>query len=157
MSRFFYTKQYLKYKFLAKDEYSLHSPLMFDFFTKGLKKSCKNKDISFDSCLEKLIPNSKKKRKFLFKVFEYFKSHGFQVIYVPNKDFTLEKLEVLNNCKPNMAIVIEKIYKEREKLMLWKEIKANKDFKLCCDFFDFGLVLLTDRPLKKQSYVLRKK
>lgn len=157
MSRFFYTKQYLKYKFLSKDEYSLHSPLMFDFFTKGLKKSCKNKDISFDSCLEKLIPNNKRKRKFLFKVFEYFKSQGFQVIYVPNKDFTLEKLEVLKNCKPNMAIVIEKIYKEREKLMLWKEIKANKEFKLCCDFFDFGLVLLTDRPLKKQNYVLRKK
>lgn len=157
MSRFFYTKQYLIYKLSAKDEYSLHSPLMFDFFTKGLKKSCKNKDISFDSCLEKLIPNNKRKRKFLFKVFEYFKSQGFQVIYVPNKDFTLEKLEVLKNCKPNMTIVIEKIYKEREKLMLWKEIKTNKDFKLCCDFFDFGLVLLTDRPLKKQSYVLRKK
>ena len=157
MSRFFYTKQYLIYKLSAKDEYSLHSPLMFDFFTKGLKKSCKNKDIFFDSCLEKLIPNNKRKRKFLFKVFEYFKSQGFQVIYVPNKDFTLEKLEVLKNCKPNMTIVIEKIYKEREKLMLWKEIKTNKDFKLCCDFFDFGLVLLTDRPLKKQSYVLRKK
>lgn len=157
MSIFFYTKQYLIYKLSAKDEYSLHSPLMFDFFTKGLKKSCRNKDVSFDSCFENLIPNNKRKRKFLFKVFEYFKSQGFQVIYVPNKDFTLEKLEVLKNCKPNMAIVIEKIYKEREKLMLWKEIKANKEFKLCCDFFDFGLVLLTERPLKKQNYVLRKK
>lgn len=157
MSRFLYTKQYLRYKLSAKDEYSLHSPLMFDFFTKGLKKSCKSKDISFDSCFESLIPNSKRKRKFLFKVFEYFKSQGFQVIYVPNEDFTLAKLEVLKNCKTNTAIVIEKIYKEREKITLWKEIKANKDFKLCCDFFDFGLVLLTDRPLKKQNYVLRKK
>ncbi len=157
MSRFFYTKQYLRYKLSAKDEYSLHSPLMFDFFTKGLKKSYKNNDISFDSYFENVIPKSKRKRKFLFKVFEYFKSQGFQVIYVQNEDFTLEKLEDLKSYKLNTAIVIEKIYKEREKLTLWKEIKANKEFKLCCDFFDFGLVLLTDRPLKKQNYILRKR
>ena len=157
MSRFFYTKQYLRYKLSAKDEYSLHSPLMFDFFTKGLKKSYKNNDISFDSYFENVIPKSKRKRKFLFKVFEYFKSQGFQVIYVQNEDFTLEKLEDLKSYKLNTAIVIEKIYKEREKLTLWKEIKTNKEFKLCCDFFDFGLVLLTDRPLKKQNYILRKR
>ena len=30
-------KNYIRYRLRAKDEYSIHSPFMFDFFTKGLK------------------------------------------------------------------------------------------------------------------------
>lgn len=90
MSIFFKTKHYLRYKFLAKDEYSLHSPFMFDFFTKGLKKSCKNKDICFEARFESLISKSKARRKFLFKAFEYLKAQGFEIIYVGNESFSQE-------------------------------------------------------------------
>lgn len=157
MSIFFKTKHYLRYKFLAKNEYSLHSPFMFDFFTKGLKKSCKNKDICFEARFESLISKSKAKRKFLFKAFEYLKAQGFEIIYVGNESFSQESIADLRLCKENTAIFIEGIYKERENLELWERIQADEGFKLCCDFFDFGVIFFTSKPLKKQNYILRKK
>jgi hypothetical protein len=157
MDFLFFLKNYICYKFNAKDEYSLHSPFMFDFFVNGLKKPCKSKDICFDSKIETIIPKNKCLRKFLFRAFQYFKSQNIEVVYVKNEDFSLDCVENFKSYNSNTAIVIEGIYKDVNKLEIWKRIKANRDFKICCDFFDFGFVFLTDKPLKKQNYVLRKR
>lgn len=156
MDILFLTKNFLRYSLKAKDEYSLHSPFMFDFFVKGLKKPCKKRDICFDSHLESLIPNCKSSRKFLFKAFEYFKSQAIEVVYVKNEDFCLEKIKDFSSYNTNTAIVIEGIYKNKDKNEIWKSLLVNEDIKLCCDFFSFGIVFLTDKPLKKQNYILRK-
>ncbi|MBO7276671.1 MAG: hypothetical protein J6U84_01775 [Bacteroidales bacterium] len=157
MDFLFFLKSYTCYKFKAKDEYSLHSPFMFDFFVNGLKKPCKSKDIYFDSKLKNIIPKSKSLRKFLFKAFQYFKSQDIEVVYVKKDDFSLDCIENFKSYSSNTAIVIEGIYKNKSNYNLWKSLQANQDFKICSDFFDFGFVFLTDKPLKKQNYVLRKR
>ncbi len=43
MNYFSFFRDYLQYRLKAKDEYSIHSPYMFDFFTKGLKAKMSNK------------------------------------------------------------------------------------------------------------------
>lgn len=157
MDFLFFLRSYFRYRLRAKDEYSLHSPFMFDFFVKGLKKPCRAKDICFDSKLEAIAPQSRSKRKFLFKAFQYFNSQAIEVVYIRNEDFSLDCVERFSSYSSNTAIVIEGIYKNKAKNDLWKSLLVNGDMKLCCDFFSFGIVFLTDKPLKKQNYILCKK
>ena len=93
MDFLFFQKSYLCYKFKAKDEYSLHSPFMFDFFVNGLKTSCKNSEIIFVPELEKRIPKAKSLRKFLFKTFRYLKSKEMELLYIDSESFVKENLE----------------------------------------------------------------
>ncbi len=157
MDFLFFQKSYLCYKFKAKDEYSLHSPFMFDFFVNGLKTSCKNSEIIFVPELEKRIPKAKSLRKFLFKTFRYLKSKEMELLYIDSESFVKENLEQIMACNLNTAVVIEGIHKNKLKNELWKSLQANENFKICCDFFSFGIIFLTDKPLKKQNYILRKK
>ena len=157
MDFLFFLKNYICYKFNAKDEYSLHSPFMFDFFVNGLKKPCKNSDIAFNEEIFVNIPKSKSSRKFLFKTVSYLQSKDIEILYIDKDNFVQDKLEKIKNCNNNTAIIIEGIYKDKSKNELWKSLQDNKDIKLCCDFFSFGIIFLTDKPLKKQNYILRKK
>lgn len=157
MDFLFFQKSYLCYKFKAKDEYSLHSPFMFDFFVNGLKLSCKNSDIVFSPEMEARIPKAKFLREFLFKTFRYLKSKEIDLIYIDSESFVKENLEQIKNCNSETAIVIEGIYNDKLKNELWKSLQADENFKICCDFFYFGIIFITDKPLKKQNYILRKK
>ncbi len=157
MDFLFFLKSYTCYKFKAKDEYSLHSPFMFDFFVNGLKKACKDSEIVFNEEIFVNAPKSKSARKFLFKTISYLQSKDIEILYIDKDNFVQDKLEKINNCNNNTAIIIEGIYKDKSKNELWKSLQDNKDIKLCCDFFSFGIIFLTDKPLKKQNYILRKK
>jgi len=78
----FVLKNYIRYRLHAKDEYSIHSPFMFDLFTKGLQR---DGDISqykgIDTLVKELakpwLQNSwrayRRKALFLCRLLDYFK------------------------------------------------------------------------------------
>ena len=59
---FFKTKEYIFYSLKAKDEYSVHSPLVFDFYTttvKNSKLSLKETSFAIEDCNSFSLINSK--------------------------------------------------------------------------------------------------
>lgn len=82
-------KNYIRYRLKAKDEYSIHSPFMFDFFTKGLKtkfpkqvyKKLKNNWRKFESQNSNLHLNLKHKNNlFICRIATYFAPKQIHII-----------------------------------------------------------------------------
>lgn len=232
-------KQYLRYLARARDEYSLHSPFMFDFFTQGLK--CKEDKRLLKELLKadrQLFGNSKrgfftsKKRKLslLLRSAAYFKpknvvvfgfknslfalglakllpqsrvclvckdekeveisrkaflglqtknlffacqesnSHfsltqgGMQKVDLvvfdsasSNQETMLEFETLLPLCNKEAVLVFPNNNLNAENNLLWQRIESDSRIKTCADFFFCGLVLLTEKPQRKQNYILRRK
>ena len=81
MNRQLLSKDYIHHMLLAKDEYSLHSPLMFDLFTKGLKTKLDKTNYDCIRNFEKEISKkynggkiscSRSNNMFLCKLVRYF-------------------------------------------------------------------------------------
>ncbi len=72
MDCFFTLKNRIRHCFLAKDEYSLHSPFMFDLFTKGLKTKSKH------------LPAKGHKARFICRLANYFQPK--EVLIFGDKD-----------------------------------------------------------------------
>lgn len=82
-------KNYIRYRLKAKDEYSIHSPFMFDFFTKGLKtkfpkqgyRKLKNDWKKFESQNSNLYLNLKHKNNlFICRIAAYFAPKQIHII-----------------------------------------------------------------------------
>lgn len=237
MNRKLLSKDRIHHLLLAKDEYSLHSPLMFDFFTKGLKPGLDKTNYRCIRNFEKEITKkyndgkiscSRSNNMFLCKLVRYFApenilevgtefgistqymartNHNATVFSIGNSEektsvadkgfrenginnvklFSglydqllpecLEKMRrvdfacinkadnddkimryielILPYCSKECPIVIKGIYENEEMKKTWQEICEDKRFMICADFFSFGLILLSDKPLQKQNYRLK--
>ncbi len=237
--RVFALKQYLRYLARARDEYSLHSPFMFDFFTQGLK--CKEDKRLLKELLKadkQLFGNAKrgffasKKRELslLLRSATYFKpqnvvvfgfknslfafgvaktlsqsrvclvckyeeekekaqkaflrlqaenlffacqesnSHfsltqnGMQKVDLvvfdsasSNQETMLEFETVLPLCNKEAVLVFPNNNLNAENNLLWQRIESDSRIKTCADFFFCGLVFLTEKPQRKQNYILRRR
>lgn len=78
----FVLKNYVRYRLHAKDEYSIHSPFMFDLFTKGLQRDAdmsryKGLDVLAKELAKPWLQNSwrayRRRVLFLCRLLDYFK------------------------------------------------------------------------------------
>ena len=78
----FVLKNYIRYRLHAKDEYSIHSPFMFDLFTKGLQRDAdmsqyKGIDVLANGVAKSWLPNIlrayRRRVLFLCRLLDYFK------------------------------------------------------------------------------------
>lgn len=232
-------KQYLRHIARARDEYSLHSPFMFDFFTQGLKCkedkrllkellkadkqlfgnakrgffASKKRELSlllrsaayfkpknvvvfgfknslFALGLAKLLPQSRVclvckdekeveisrkaflglQAKNLFFACQESNSHfsltqgGMQKVDLvvfdsasSNQETMLEFETLLPLCNKEAVLVFPNNNLNAENNLLWQRIESDNRVKVCADFFFCGLVLLTEKPQRKQNYILRRK
>lgn len=127
---FFKTKEYILYLFKAKDEYSVHSPLVFDFYTKAVKNS---------------------KLSLKEKIGKYFSSFTIEEY----DSFSLIQPQ-LQEENPNVIIIIENIHSDISNHKQWKKICELNDIFISIDFFSLGLIIKSSKLIKRQHYILWK-
>ncbi len=126
----FKLKEYIIYVYKAKDEYSIHSPLVFDFYTKAIKHKkssvCqRTTDYFTKTCIEK--------------------SNDFDFI-----DSSLKQED------KNIVIIIENIHSNKNNSALWKSIcEINSNFA-SLDFFSTGVLIKDTRLIKRNHSILWK-
>lgn len=127
---FFKTKEYILYLFKAKDEYSVHSPLVFDFYTKAVKNS---------------------KLSLKEKIGKYFSSFTIEEY----DSFSLIQPQ-LQEENPNVIIIIENIHSDISNHKQWKRLCELDDVFTSIDFFSLGLIIKSSKLIKRQHYILWK-
>lgn len=127
---FFKTKEYIFYSLKAKDEYSVHSPLVFDFYTTAIKNS---------------------KLSLKEKIGKYFSSFTIEEY----DSFSLIQPQ-LQEENPNVIIIIENIHSDISNHKQWKKICELNDIFTSIDFFSLGLIIKSSKLIKRQHYILWK-
>lgn len=127
---FFKTKEYIFYSLKAKDEYSVHSPLVFDFYTTTVKNS---------------------KLSLKEKIGKYFSSFTIEEY----DSFSLIQPQ-LQEENPNVIIIIENIHSDISNHKQWKKICELNDIFISIDFFSLGLIIKSSKLIKRQHYILWK-
>lgn len=242
----FALRNYVRYRSKAKDEYSIHSPFIFDLFTKGLQKRSDNSQYKFVDAFAKEQAKAyshdmgracgyplrlyRRELLFLCRLSSYFKPKNVLIVgndagicaaylsktlpesnivnYLHNKtacEFLIKSFndkgfsnvsffcdngnellktvlesmgqvdfvflnrdcenqtpiklmeEILPFCSENGAVTFGNIHCDREMRELWTQSIAEERFKVCADFFFCGVAFLTQNPLRKQCYVLKRK
>lgn len=127
---FFKTKEYIFYSLKAKDEYSVHSPLVFDFYTTAVKNS---------------------KLSLKEKIGKYFSSFAIEDC----NSFSLINSK-LQEESDNIIIIIENIHSNIRNHKQWKKICELNDIFISIDFFSLGLIIKSSKLIKRQHYILWK-
>lgn len=127
---FFKTKEYIFYFLKAKDEYSVHSPLVFDFYTTAVKNS---------------------KLSLKEKIGKYFSSFTIEEY----DSFSLIQPQ-LQEENPNVIIIIENIHSDISNHKQWKRLCELDDVFTSIDFFSLGLIIKSSKLIKRQHYILWK-
>lgn len=125
-SIFFYLKEYFKYCLKATDEYSVHSPLIFDLYnnikTKNIEQGIK----------------------------EYFSKD----VVVELFDYESVIRELKEN--KVIIIIIKDIRKTANKSSTWDKITRIENVAfVSIDFFRLGVIIKTESVLKRQHYILK--
>lgn len=132
----FHSKQRIWYAFHSKDEYSIHSPFLFDLFTKGLKQ--KHKPIEDKIC-------------------EYLK-HKMPIVSLNIKDADSNTVNNILHKEDEIAIIISQIRKTPEYFSQWRNIvnkQQNNIFTL--EFYKVGVIIQSSKFLRSQHLVLKKR
>lgn len=125
---FFYFKEYLKYCLKATDEYSIHSPLIFDLYN-----NIKTKNIEQE-------------------IKDYFSKDVVVELY--DYDSIIQKLKEYKV----IIIIIKDIHKTANKSSIWEKIKRMENVAfVSVDFFRLGVIIKTESVLKRQHYILKRK
>ncbi len=125
---FFYLKEYIKYCLKATNEYSVHSPLIFDLYSKIKTKN---------------IEQSIKK---------YFSKDI--VIELSDYGSVIQKLRE----NKIIIIIIKDIHKTAGNYSVWEKInRIEKVAFVSIDFFSVGVIIKTESLLKRQHYILKRK
>ncbi|MDO5760383.1 MAG: hypothetical protein Q4Q06_05105 [Bacteroidota bacterium] len=125
---FFYFKEYLRYSLRAKDEYSVHSPLIFNLYTKVKKRNIKE------------------------EITKYFG----QSLVVQTEDYQTIKDKLREN-NP-IIIIINDIHKRSSLFSLWKRVLEKEEIVFASiDFFSCGIIVRNERLLRRQDYILKRK
>lgn len=64
---------------------------------------------------------------------------------------------LLPHCGEESVFILKNIYYDKACNSVFRELKANKRWKVCADFFSFGVFFMTSRPLQRQEYSLCKR
>lgn len=134
MNYFSLFKDYFQYRLKAKDEYFIHSPYMFDFFTKGLKAKMSNKTFkelklrtkamrSDLSCLQLCLRH--RNNLFLSRLSAYFAP---------------KRVLVISDCEDDASFYLSKILPQTEIVFLDKIDNLNEyDSDAVFDFIYLNL------------------
>ncbi len=115
----------------AKDEYAVHSPLIFDFYTKAIKGN--KKDIKT-------------------RIQNYFNKDIVTELYDYN--------EIVQKITKNgtLVIIMENIHRSLKNNSLWQKIIRMENIAFTSmDLFCLGILIKNEKLLKRQHYVLRRK
>lgn len=125
---FFYLKEYIKFCLRATNEYSVHSPLIFDMYSKIKAKN-----------IEQGI------KKYFAKDI---------VIELSDYDIIIQKL--IEN--KSIIIIIKDIHKATGNYYVWEKINRIENVAfVSIDFFSIGVIIRTESLLKRQHYILKRK
>ena len=79
-------------------------------------------------------------------------------------DCSLPKEPVLNyidcllpHCGNESVLILKNIYHDKACDAIFRRLKADNKWKVCADFFSFGVFFMTSRPLQRQEYLLCKR
>lgn len=126
----FKTKEYIVYLLKAKDEYAIHSPLVFEFYTKAVKNS--------DLLLKE-------------KIIKYFSTYAIEECN--SSKFIDSKIKEENN---NIIIIVDNIHSNINNNKQWEEVCESNDVFTSIDFFSLGLIIKSNKLIKRQHYILWK-
>ena len=152
--RFF---SHIKFLLESTNQHGVHSPFVFNFVTKGLYK--RGKIILNFSEHSELKNLSKKKKKILSKVLNYFKIDSIyfdskllnkelesksKLLYIKllNHNFFLEN-------QANYFVIIENIHKNKNAYSIWQKIIKNNEATVTIDLFYFGLIFFRKEQAKE--------
>ncbi|MDR1725737.1 MAG: hypothetical protein LBR28_05035 [Bacteroidales bacterium] len=125
-------KNYLKYIYKAKNEYSIHSPFMFETYLKCIK--------------------GKTEKEMIEKLNERFKCEVLNMPLNTNmEEYVLNTLKSKNPC----MFYLKRIYRDRETFKQWEYLRQQKCITLDINFYYAGLILVKN-GLKRQSYILKR-
>lgn len=127
----FQLKQRLKHHFKKKDEYSIHSPFMFDLYNKTIKKHRNNPT------------------KIILKLKEEYGQEN--IIQIPCEYNTYQ--EIQNQTTEETIIIVKKPYKNKDSYKEFKKIITDPRVVVSVDCFKIGLVL-QNHKLSPQHYCL---
>lgn len=129
-------KQKLWYIYHAKDEYSIHSPFLFDLFIKAVKHRKTSLEKSLTSYLQQTM----------------------LVYSFSCNEKNISNIHSLRNNNDNIAIFIHNIRTCPNNLRIWQDLqKNNKQTCFFLDFFSFGVIIQSKNFKISQSFILKKR
>ncbi|MBR1769394.1 MAG: hypothetical protein IJ748_02955 [Bacteroidales bacterium] len=132
----FKNKQIFTFFCRAKDEYSLHSPLVFDFYTKAIRK---RKDTLEQAVLRYFSPKCKTD------------------FFIAEDELSGQISKALQGDE-DRVIFVKNIRKTKNNLALWHKIKSIRGIVfVSIDFYSSGLIIKNRNLKKKQDYILKSK
>lgn len=131
---FFKLYHWIKHALKAKNQYSIHSPYMFELY---------------NSCIKN---NVSKIQRLIFKLENRFNRGN--IIYIENiKDYNLLFNE-LNTQSDNRICIFYDQYKNKSRFDTFNQIKDHPNTRVSVDLFNLSL-FINNPILKKQNYILR--
>jgi hypothetical protein len=130
--------QYISYSIRAKDEYSLHSPFVYDFYANFIKR-------------KKTLKGSKK-QQILCHIKTYLADYDI-VTLKELKDYDNIKNSIKN---PFTILLIEGIHNSKKSLELKNQIINDDNHHITIDFFSVFLVINNPNIINNQNYILKK-
>ena len=159
----FRIRQYIFYCLKAKDEFSIHSPFLFAFYTNIIKRKKAKKSLQKNELISKII-NS-------YPEFNVFTSDFTTMVSLNNRsnNNTISAINITDFSKtypakticdfiekPYTIIILFGIHKTKVNHIFWQNI-CTKDFKCVkLDFFNYGILINNPHIFSKQVLVLKK-
>lgn len=152
--------KYLKFLFQSTNQHGVHSPFVYSFVTKGLYK--KNTDFTILNSYEEFKNLSKKERKIISKVINYFYvkdiyfdttkpiitlSKTYKILFI--SDLEKFKTSFLENLKPFTILIFKEIYANKASIKKWEEAIQHQKATVTIDLFYFGFVFYRKEQVKE--------
>lgn len=132
----FVIREYSLYRIKSKDEYSLHSPLIFELYT---------------CCI------AKDKRNIRDKITDFF-AKDCPIEKLESTNYDPEKLLKEIATKDDIVIIVEKIHQTRQAKEKWQKVLSDdRTVRVTIDFFSCGVIIRNKRFRQKQDYILKQK
>ncbi|MBO6118345.1 MAG: hypothetical protein J6P44_07375 [Bacteroidales bacterium] len=137
MQKTFRIRQYIKYIIHAENEFSLHSPFLFKFYTNVIKRKNDKK--------------SSKKEQLIYNINKTFPD--FQVINPCIQTNYQQIEEITQNDKT--IIILDDIHANKANHNVWENIVAcNRKF-ITIDLFHLGILIYNTDIFFPQNFILR--
>ena len=163
MYRFF---SRLRFLLVATNHHGVHSPFIYNFITKGLYRKGNHKFSITENVLVKsisyfkykkigLVSDSNELKINLNSIFENidYKTFPFDIIYANenSKPFKTVSIKHVHN---DSLLLLEDIYKNKERTQHWNEIKNGNQVSVSLDLYYCG-ILFFRKEQAKQHFKIR--
>ena len=168
------TRQYLKYRWIAKGRHGTHSPFVYAFVEDMLLHTY-NEDMLMKNIL--LYLSFKNISEYTFAppaqptvVFTKVHDTGNKGALQKTSGLSFKRLYILNadpapgssqleqyvaGMQPNDVLLIKPLHKTEAHTLQWNELKDDPRVKLSIDLFSMGLLFFRDEFKEKQYFVLK--